>query len=203
MHKHRCEEEEEFQEVDDDDKDPDYQPDVDPEQAFVVEDAKIDEEDTFEIEKHVHAINLKEAGDYVIEIRRFVTCFSKVVRKAKTDVAKEYKKLIHFMKGMVVKIGSYRPIKHADEVAVFNTIVDPMYTAWQRALHSAKSGNSKDVQRIEEMHVRVQKSVEEHKIPPKEQMIELAGPMEEKREEKQKHIKDLIKRYWAHTSRAH
>ena len=64
----RHDEEEEFQEVDDDDKDPDYQPDKDPEQEFVTEDAKIDEEDTFEIEKDVHAINLQEAGDKVIEI---------------------------------------------------------------------------------------------------------------------------------------
>ena len=67
------EEEEEFQEVDDDDKDLDYQPDKDPEQDFVVEDVELDDEDTFEIEKHIHAINLQEAGDYVVEICRFVT----------------------------------------------------------------------------------------------------------------------------------
>ena len=54
--------------MDDEDRDPDYQPDNDPQQEFVTEDAELDEEDTFEIEKHVHTINLHEAGDYVVEI---------------------------------------------------------------------------------------------------------------------------------------
>ena len=61
--------------MDDEDKDPDYQPDDDPEKEFITEDAELDEEETFEIEKHVHAINLQEAGDYVVEIRRFTSCF--------------------------------------------------------------------------------------------------------------------------------
>ena len=78
-------------------KDPDYQPDKDPEQDFITEDAELDEEEMFEIEKHMHAINLQEAGDYVVEIRRFVECFRKVVRKAKRDIAREYHKLIHFI----------------------------------------------------------------------------------------------------------
>ena len=76
-------EQEKYGEVDDPDKDPDYQPEKDPEQDFITEDAKLDEEETFEIEKHVHTINLQEAGDYVVEIRCFVECFGKVVRKTK------------------------------------------------------------------------------------------------------------------------
>ena len=43
--------------MDDEDRDPDYQSDNDPEQEFVTEDTELDEENTFEIEKHVHAIN--------------------------------------------------------------------------------------------------------------------------------------------------
>ena len=83
------EEEVEHQEIDNEEKDPDYKPDDDPEQEFVAEDAELDEEDTFEIEKHVHAINLQEAGDYVVEIQHFVSCFGKVVRKSKVDVPRE------------------------------------------------------------------------------------------------------------------
>ena len=45
-------------------------------------------------------------------------------------MVKEYRKLIHFMKEMVLKIGSYGPIEHADEEAVFKMIGDPMCTAW-------------------------------------------------------------------------
>ena len=126
----RGEVEEEYVELGDEDNDPDYNPTKDPEQEFEEEDTYLDDEETFEIEKHVHAINLQEAGDYVVEIRRFVSYFAKVVRKAKTAVAREYRKLIHYMREMVLKIGCYGPIEHADEEAVFKTIVDPACTAW-------------------------------------------------------------------------
>ena len=86
-------EEEEYVEPDDKDKDPDYNPTKDPEQEFVEEDTYLDDEETFEIKKHVHAINLQEVGDYVVEIHHFVSCFAKVVWKAKTDIAREYRKL--------------------------------------------------------------------------------------------------------------
>ena len=128
-------EEEEYVEPDDKDRDPDYNPTKDPEQKFVEEDTYLDDEETFEIEKHVHAINLQEAGDYVVEIRYFVSCFAKVVWKAKTDVAREYRKLIHYMREMVLKIGCYGPIEHADEEAIFKTIMDLSCTAWRRAMY--------------------------------------------------------------------
>ena len=123
--------EEEVEDIDDEEDDPDYRPDDDPEKEFETEDMELNKEDTFEIEKHVHAINLQEAGDYVVEIRRLVTSFNKIVRKSKEDVAHEYRKLIHFMREMVLKIGSYGSVKHADEEAVFCTIVDPTCTAWK------------------------------------------------------------------------
>ena len=104
---------------------------------------------------------------------------------------------------MVLKIGSYGPLEHADEEAVFRTIVDPTCTAWKRALHSAKTGNSKDLQRIEEKQISVLKTVEGHEIPPKQSLVDIAGEMEGSTEENKKHVKDLIKRYWAHTSKAH
>ena len=196
-------EEEELGEVDDEDKDPDYDPVGDPEQEFVLEDTELNEEETFEIEKHVHAINLQEAGDYVVEIRRFVKCFGKVVRKAKGDVAREYRKLIHYMQEMALKINAYGPVEYADEEAVYKTIVDPTCTAWCRAMHGAKTGNSKDIQRIEEKRLKVQRSIEDREIPPEEEMVEIAGPMKEKTEEEKKHVKEMIKRYWAHTAKAH
>ena len=84
-----------------------------------------------------------------MEIRHFVECFGKVVQKAKRDVAREYCKLIHFMREMVLKIGAYGPVEHADEEAVYKMIVDPMCTAWCRAMHGAKMGNLKNIQRIE------------------------------------------------------
>ena len=203
--KHRRDEaeEEEYRELDDEENDYDYQPDQDPEQDFIVDDTELDEEETFEIEKHVHAINLQEAGDYVVEIRRFVEYFGNVVRKAKKDVAHEYRKLIHFMREMVLKINAYGPVEHADEEAVYKMIVDPTCMMWRRVMHGAKTRNSKDIQRIEEKRIKVEKSVEDHKIPPKEDMAVIAGPMEERTEEDRKHIRYMIKRYCAHTTKAH
>ena len=196
-------EEEEVGEVDDEDKDPDYDPAGDPEQEFVLEDTELDEEETFEIEKHVHAVNLQEAGDYVVEIRRFVKSFGQVVRKAKGNVGREYRKLIHYLREMALKINAYGPIEYADEEAVYKTIVDPMCTAWCRAMHGVKTGNSKDIQRIEEKRLKVQRSIEDREIPPEEEMVEIAGPMKEKTEEDKKHAKEMIKHYWAHTAKAH
>ena len=49
----------------------------------------------------------------------------------------------------------------------------------------------------------MEKSVEDHEIPPREDMVALAGPMEEHTEEDRKHVRDMIKRYWAHTTKAH
>ena len=56
-------EEEEYVEPDDEDRDPDYNPTKDLEQEFVEEDMYLDDKETFQIEKHVHAINLQEAGE--------------------------------------------------------------------------------------------------------------------------------------------
>ena len=81
--------------------------------------------------------------------------------------------------------------------------MDPTCTAWRRALHGAKMGNYKDLQRIEERRINVMKLMEDHEISSKEEMMDLARPMEESLEEQKKHVKDLIKRYWVHTSRAH
>ena len=52
----RGEVEEEYVELDDEIKDPNYNPTKDPEQEFEEEDMYLDDEETFEIEKHVHAI---------------------------------------------------------------------------------------------------------------------------------------------------
>ena len=114
-----------------------------------------------------------------------------------------YRKLIHFMWEMVLKIGAYGLVEHVDEEAVYRTIVDPTCTGWHCAMHGAKTGNSKDIQRIEEKQIKVQKLVEEYEIPLKQEMVDIAGPMDEKTAEHKQHIRDMIKHYWAHTAKAH
>ena len=97
------------------------------------------------------------------------------------------------MQEMVLKIGCYRPIEHADEEAVFKTIIDLSCTAWRRAMPGAKTGNSKDLQWIEEARIRIQKTTEDCEIPPKDDMMEMAGEMENHTPEDRHHVKDLIK----------
>ena len=72
----------------------------------------------------MHATNLQEASDYVIEIRRYVEGFMKEVRKSKSDIAQECQKLIYYMKAMALKIGSYGLVEHTDVDVVYKTIVD-------------------------------------------------------------------------------
>ena len=136
------------------------------------------------------SVDLQEVGDYVVEIRRYVETFTKTFRKAKMDVAKEYKKLIHYMKMMEMEIGVYGPIEHVD---VSKIIIDPTCTAWRRALHGAKTVNSKELLCIEEKWLKVEKSTEDRKIPEKSEMVSLAGTLENKTPEEKAHVKDLIK----------
>ena len=56
----------------DTDKDKHYDPDNDPEAEFVVKDQEIDDEDTFEVEKHVHAVNFDEAGNYLVAMNWYM-----------------------------------------------------------------------------------------------------------------------------------
>ena len=147
--KGKVEEEEEAM-IDDTDKDKDYNPDNDPEADFVVEDQEMDDDDTFEVEKHVHALNFEEAGDYLVAMNRYMEAFSKIVRRGKENVAREYKKLIKFVKLMIGKLGPYSPIEATDTEAVFETVVDPQCVAWWRAQHGTKTGNSKEILWVEE-----------------------------------------------------
>ena len=52
--------------------------------------------------------------------------------------------------------------------------------AWKRVMHGAKMGNSKELIRIEEKCLQVETAREDCEIPPKTDIIEMAGEMEEK-----------------------
>ena len=119
--------------VDDVDKDQDYDPDEDPEAQFVTEDQELEEEDTFEVEKHVNAVNIDLAGNYLIAMNRYMEAFMKIVRWGKDDITREYKKIIQFVKLMVEKLGAYSPIETADIEAMYNTIMEPQCIVWRCA----------------------------------------------------------------------
>ena len=54
------------------------------------------------------------------------------------------------MKLMVEKLGAYSLIEAGDIEAVFETIIDPQCVAWRCALHGTRTGNSKEIQQVEE-----------------------------------------------------
>ena len=201
-HKEKVEEEEEAM-IDDTDKDKDYNPDDDPEADFVVEDQEMDDKDTFEVEKHVHAVNLEDAGDYLVAMNRYMEAFSKIVRWGKEDVAREYKKLIKFVKLMIEKLGAYLPIKAADAEAVFEMVVDPQCVAWWRAQHGMKTGNSKEILRVEEKWWKVERSIEEREILPDEQVQTFANMMTVKSKTERAEVVRMIKCYFGHVARVH
>ena len=155
------EEEEEKEMINKTDKDKDYNPDDGPEPKFVVEDQEMDDEDTFMVEKHMHAVNFNEAGDYLVAMNWYMEALAKIVWRGKEDVAREYKKLVKFVRLMVEKLGAYSPIEAADMDAVFDMIVDPQCIAWRRVLHGMKTGNSKEILRVEENRWKVERSIEE------------------------------------------
>ena len=117
--------------VDDMDRDKDYNPEEDPEAEFVAEDQELEDEDTFEVEKHVHALNFEKAGEYLVAMNRYMEAFTKIIRRGKDDIKREYKKLIKFVKLMIEKLGAYSPIEAADTEVVYKTIVDPQCVAWR------------------------------------------------------------------------
>ena len=70
---------------------------------------------------------------------------------------------------MIEELGAYSPIKAVDTDAVFDTIVDPQCIAWRQALHGTKTGNSKEILRVEEKRWKVERSIEECEISPEEE----------------------------------
>ena len=189
--------------IDDTDKDKDYNPDNDPEVEFVEEDQEIEDENMFEVEKHVHTLNFEEAGDYLVSMNRYMEAFSKIVRRGKEDVPREYKKLIKFVKLMIEKLGAYLPIEATDTEAVFETVVDPQCVAWWRAQHGMKTGNSKEILRVKEKRWKVERSIEEREILPEEQVKTFADTMMVKSKTERGDMIHMIKRYFGHVAKAH
>ena len=195
--------EEEAPMINDVDKDKDYNPDNNPEADFVTEDQDIEDKDTFEVEKHVHAINIVEAGDYLVAMRRYMDAFEKIVCRGKSDVPKEYKKLIHFVKLMIDKLGAYSLIKSRDVDAVYDTIVDPQCLAWRRALHGTKTGNSKEILRVEEKRWKAERSIEQQDLASEEDIKMFANTMKVKSKTERADVVNMVKKYFGQVAKAH
>ena len=163
----------------------------------------IKEEDMFKVEKHVHTVNIEEAGDYLVAMRWYMEAFAKIMRRGKSNVSREYKKLICFAKLMVEKLGADSPIEAGDIDTVYETIVDPQCIAWRRAQHGTKTGKSKGIQRVEEKWWKVERSIEERELMSEEEVQMFVDTMQVKRKSDKADMVIMIKMYFGHVAKAH
>ena len=103
---------------------------------------------------------------------------------------------------MIEKLGAYSPIEAADMDAVFETIIDLQCIVWRHALHGKKTGNSKEIQRVEEKRWKAEQSVEEREVIPDEEVRMFADTMEVKSKSTRADMVMMIKRYFGHVARA-
>ena len=201
--KQKYKEDEEEQFIDDEERDPDFDPDKEEDVADdnTIEDEN--EEDTFQVEKHSHALNFSEAGEFVVWVRGKLNELERAVRWGK-DMDVHYKTFVTVLKDAIIKMGSYAPIEGADIDAVIKTVVDTNCTAWKKAMKGVKTRNSKAILKIEEKREGVIRAVEDRDLP---MDTEAAGvdidAMEGKSEEEKKEIKCMLSKFWNHVSKAH
>ena len=104
---------------------------------------------------------------------------------------------------MIEKLGAYSPIEAMDMEAVFEMVVDPQCVAWRRAQYGTKTGNSKEILRVEEKCWKVERSIEEHEISPDEQVKTFANTMTVKSKMERADVIHMIKCYFRHVAKAH
>ena len=104
---------------------------------------------------------------------------------------------------MVEKLGAYSPIEAVDTDAVFDTIVDPQCIAWRLALHGTKTGNSKEILRVEEKRWKVERSIEEREILPEEEVETFADMMQVKSKTDRAEVVRMVKQYFGHVAKAY
>ena len=105
--------------------------------------------DTFEVHKHSHALNFKEAGEFVVWARATLNKLQRAVKRGK-EMAKHYRQFVSVLKDAIIQMGSWGPMEGGDVDEVVKAIVDPNCTAWKKAMLGVKTGNSKTIMEIEE-----------------------------------------------------
>ena len=202
--KARLEEEEEEEEQDDEDRDPDYNPDKDPDKDFIDnESIMMEDEDVIEVEKHSHAINFKESGEYTVWIRDNLVELEEAVRVGGGIAECSYTKFLELLKDGIMKMETYSPIEGADVKQVVKTIVDPSCCAWRKKMKGVKTGNCRTIMRAEEKKEQVLKAAENKEIPEDADAVLGEDSLKGKSPEAQRDIKMTIKRFFQHVAKSH
>ena len=105
-----------------------------------------EEGDTFQVEKHSHALN---------------------------NMEQHYKTFVSILKDAVEKMGSYAPIEGADMDVVVKMVIDVKCMAWKKAMQGVKMGSSKMIMKNEEKKEGVIRAIEDRDVPMEpEQMVD-------------------------------
>ena len=106
-----------------------------------------EEGDTFQVEKHSHALN---------------------------NMEQHYKTFVLILKDAVEKMGSYAPIEGCKDMdVVVKMVIDVKCMAWKKAMQGVKMGSSKMIMKIEEKKEGVIQAIEDRDVPMEpEQMVD-------------------------------
>ena len=185
--------------------DEELDPDFDPDKEFIEEDDMIieddDEEDTFQVHKHSHALNFVEAGEFVVWVRVTLNKLQRVVKRGK-EMEKYYRQFVSVLKDAIIQMGSWGPIEGADMEAVVKTIVDINCTAWRKAMQGVKMGNSKTIMKIEEKREGVIRVIEDKDILGEDDTT-VVDPeqLKGKTEEEKKEVKRMLRKFFSHVEK--
>ena len=199
--KHIAEEEEQY--ADDEELDPDF----DPDKEFIEEDDMVieedDEEDMFETHKHSHAMNFKEAGEFVVWVRATLNELQRAVKRGK-EMAKHYRQFVAVLKDAIIQMGSWGPMEGGDVDEVVKAVVDTNCTAWKKAMLGVKTGDSKTIMEIEEKREGVIRVIEDKDIPAEDDTTVIdPEKLKGKTEEEKKEVKMMLRKFWSHIEKAH
>ena len=201
-HKHKYIEEEEAAFVDDEDKDPDHNQ----EGEFIAQDDDMiddEEEDTFQVEKHSHALNFTEAGEFMVWVHGELQELQRKVQKGK-DMEEHYKMFLMNLKDGIVQVRSYSPIGVVDVEGVMKTVVDPSCMAWKKVMQGVKTSDSKSIMKTEEKRVGIIRMIEDRDIPLEDNtgVVDLEQIKNKMQAEKME-VKCTLRKFWTHVSKAH
>ena len=204
--KRRVEEEEEdvedAGEVDDVDNDLDYNPDMDFEddESMIIDEA---ESDILEVEKHVHCLNLSDAGEYQVWIREQLVEVERAVKTGGVVAKRAYKKFIEILRDGIFKMGTWSPIEAADVDQVLKTVIDPSCTAWRKRMKGVKTGNCRQIWKQREKKDQILRVAEDKEVPELADEVLEEDTLKGKTPEEQRDIKLTIKQYFTHVKKAH
>ena len=186
--------------VNDVDADPDYNPDDD-----VEDEQSVSSEfpDIMEVEKHVHCLNLADAGEFMVWVWGQLVELEHHVKVGGSLAESGYREFVSLLRDGIFKMHTWSPIEAADVNLVMKTVVDPTCTAWKKRMKGVKTRNCKQIWKQGDKREEVLRIAEERDIPDEADEVLPEGSLEDKSEEEQKEIRQTIKRYFEHVRRAH